>query len=208
MADKKIRLTKNELQKQQRELKKFQRFLPTLQLKKQQLQVEVRTKQAQLAELKRRLERFKDQAYKWSLLLSEYSPKRWRRLISLKEIVRDKVNIAGVRIPVLHDVSFVEEEYSLIATPVWLESAIEELRRLMRLTAEEQVTREALEMLQKELRKTTQRVNLFEKVMIPRCEENIRIIKIYLGDQERNQVARAKIAKRKIIAKRQPSTVT
>jgi V/A-type H+-transporting ATPase subunit D len=65
-----------------------------------------------------------------------------------------------------------------------------------------------LDMLNRELVKTTQRINLYEKVLIPQCKENIRRIKVYLGDQQTAAVCRAKIAKAKLVAKAELETVS
>ena len=83
---------------------------------------------------------------------------------------------------------------------MWVDSAIEELRELVAILEEIAVIEKGIDILRQELRVTTQRVNLFEKVKIPEAREAIRLIKIYLGDQMANAVGRSKIAKRKIEA--------
>jgi V/A-type H+-transporting ATPase subunit D len=82
--------------------------------------------------------------------------------------------------------------------PLWLDAAIGILREVIVLNKEILTRQEGVNILRSELRITTQRVNLFEKVKIPLAEENIRLIKIYIGDQMANAVGRSKIAKRKI----------
>jgi V/A-type H+-transporting ATPase subunit D len=82
--------------------------------------------------------------------------------------------------------------------PLWVDHALEALRAIVALREEIATIEKGIEILRNELRITTQRVNLFEKVKIPESLEAIRIIKIYIGDQMANAVGRSKIAKRKI----------
>ena len=107
------------------------------------------------------------------------------------------VNIAGANVPVFDDIHFPPVEYDLYATPLWIDRGIEELRLMVTLLAELMVIKEGIAVLEQELRVTTQRVNLFEKVKIPECQENIRRICIYLGDQQANAVGVSKVAKKK-----------
>jgi V/A-type H+-transporting ATPase subunit D len=199
MAEK-IKFTKNELQRQQRELKKYQRYLPTLQLKKQQLQLEVRkaeadweNKQAELTQRKRKIE-------SWVELFSDYAAQDWLDAIKIVQVHTVPANIAGVKVTLFQQVDFKVKAYSIFSTPPWIDFAYRTIKELLRLREELKILSETTQALRRELRKTTQRVNLFEKVMIPRCEENIRVIKIYLGDEERNAVGRSKIAKKKLMA--------
>ena len=122
------------------------------------------------------------------------------RWIRPKEVKRSLLNIAGVDIPVFQGASFESPEYDLFLTPLWVDIAIEKIRQLVVLLEEEKIFKEQLEILEQELRITAQRVNLFEKVKIPECKENVRLIRIYLGDQQTNAVGRSKIAKLKIEA--------
>jgi V/A-type H+-transporting ATPase subunit D len=103
-----------------------------------------------------------------------------------------------VDVPVFERCEFQTAEYDLFETPLWVDHAIGILQELTSMRADIATVKEAVELLRAELRVTTQRVNLFEKVKIPQAEETIRLIKIYLGDQMANAVGRSKIAKRKI----------
>lgn len=200
MADK-IKLTKNELQKQQRELKKFQRFLPTLQLKKQQLQLEVRKVKDMVEEKEADLARIKKETVAWTALFSDLHTQDWLDSVKIQQVYTSDANIAGVRVKMFEDIDFEEKDYSLFATPAWLDPAFARIREMLTLREQTKVLNETMAALQKEARKTNQRVNLFEKVMIPRAQTNIRVINIYLGDQDRNAVGRSKIAKKKLLAK-------
>lgn len=196
--EKKVRLTKNELQKQQMELKKYERFLPTLQLKKQQLQVEVRkaAEEVRLNQLDymQKLSEIEE----WAGLFMQYDLSFWKNLVRIRRVNTTLINIAGVKAREYKSVDFRPSKYSLVSTDPWIDSGIEAIKELLRFRSQGKLLRDKLHALSQELRKTSQRVNLFEQIMIPKTKENIRRIKIYLGDQERNAVGRAKIAKRKL----------
>lgn len=195
----KIKLTKGELKRQRDALKQYQRYLPTLQLKKQQLQIEILHQRTILAE-KRQQELSKTNAITvWSGLFTDagINLAAW---INPKEVVVGVKNIAGVDLVVFERVEFDSPEYDLFITPLWVDAGIEALRSLVALRQETRVLEKGIEILKQELRITTQRVNLFEKVKIPEAEEAIRLIKIYIGDQMSNAVGRCKIAKHKLEA--------
>ncbi|MFH1045997.1 MAG: V-type ATP synthase subunit D [Candidatus Omnitrophota bacterium] len=193
----KIKFTKGELKKQRDALKQFGRYLPTLQLKKQQLQIEIAHQRVALDEQKRSEAAKKRAAQIWSALLAE--PIEIRPWI-VPQVHTDTRNIAGVDIPVFKQAEFPNAEYDLFATPLWVDGAIEALCALVVLGEQAKILEKGIAILRQELRITTQRVNLFEKVKIPEAQEAIRRIKIYLGDQTANAVGRSKIAKRKIEA--------
>ena len=96
------------------------------------------------------------------------------------------------------EIFFGEQDYDLFLTPLWVDAGLETLRDMVTLQEEMRVIEKAISVLKHELRITTQRVNLFEKVKIPEAKEAIRLIKIYLSDQMTNAVGRSKIAKNKI----------
>lgn len=212
----KIKYTKNELKAQRDALARFRRYLPTLMLKKQQLQMELRGLEAQIAEKRGEEETARADLAAWVKLFSEppavsfaeppavssnAEPFDFTPYIQVKEIVRSFGNIAGVAIPIFGNISFVEETPDLFETPAWVDSGIDLLRQLIRLRVERQIIEEQHRLLSEELRTTSQRVNLFEKVKIPECRENIRVIRIFMGDQQTAAVARSKIAKGKSVEK-------
>jgi V/A-type H+-transporting ATPase subunit D len=138
-------------------------------------------------------------AQAWSGLLSDSSV-RLTQWLTPSGVISGSRNIAGVDIPVFQKAEFVMAEYDLFLTPLWVDAAIEALRAIASLRAEMRILEEGAAILKRELRTTTQRVNLFEKVKIPEAEEAIRVIKIYIGDQMANAVGRSKMAKKKIEA--------
>ena len=191
----KIKLTKNELKKQKDSLKMYQRYLPTLMLKKQQLQAEIRTTEIRLRELKQEKERVDESFKAWIAVFGEkgiFTP-------DILKIVRIKTaqgNIAGVAIPLFKGAEFEIFPYDLARMPLWLDLAVENLKKVFLLDLEAQIVEEQRNRLYHELRVTTQRVNLFEKIKIPETRGNIKKIQVYLGDQQTAAVVRGKIAKR------------
>lgn len=193
----KIKLTKGELKRQRDALKQFQRYLPTLQLKKQQLQLEILQLGLVLQENKQALNKKRQAIDLWIGLLTE-AEVNLKQFLKIQKIITHIKNIAGTDISVLDMVEFQGLDYDLFALPLWLDLAIEAFKEVIILDKTILVTEESISILRHELRITTQRVNLFEKIKIPAAEENIRLIKIYIGDQMANAVGRSKIAKRKI----------
>lgn len=193
----KVKFTKGELKLQREALKQFTHYLPILQLKKQQLQIEIHHVRERLNLKIQEIDSLENEIGEWAALLNEpydYISK-W---IRPKQIIAGELNIAGVDIPVFERMDFEEAEYDLFLTPLWVDRAIEKIRQLVVLLEQEKILKAQLEILKRELRITTQRVNLFEKIKIPEARENIRLIRIYLGDQQTNTVGRSKIAKSKI----------
>ncbi|MCU0666325.1 MAG: V-type ATP synthase subunit D [Candidatus Omnitrophica bacterium] len=195
----KIKLTKGELKKQRDALRAYQRYLPTLLLKKQQLQIEILHRAAVILAKEKQASRKKEEGFLWWGLLVE-SPINFQELLSLRQVLVSSKNVAGVDLPVFEKTKFQEAEYDLFQSPLWLDQAWSFIKEEACLLDEIKTLSEGLEILRRELRVTTQRVNLFEKVKIPQAKETIRVIKIYIGDQMANAVGRSKIAKAKIEA--------
>jgi V/A-type H+-transporting ATPase subunit D len=194
----KVKHTKNELKAQRDALHRYERYLPTLQLKKQQLQVELRQIDQRLEQLDARERAVRAELLPWIKLLSE--PLDWEAYVQVESLRTSTGNVAGVAIPLLQEIAVRQTAPDLFSTPPWVDDATAALAELLRLRAERAVLGEQRRLLGEELRTTTQRVNLFEKVKIPETEENIRVIRIFLGDAQTAEVARAKIAKAKASA--------
>ena len=194
----KLKKTKNELKAQREALRRYERFLPTLELKKQQLQREVRRTEAALRAAAAREAAVLDGLRPWAKLVSEQPG--LTDYVRVEGVDVETANIAGVNVPVLAGVRFTAPAIDYFAAPAWLEDAVDVLTALTRSRAEQRVLGRCRDMLAEELRITAQRVNLFEKVMIPRALDNIRIIRIALGDAQTAAVARAKLAKSKTVS--------
>ncbi len=191
-----IKHTKNELKKQKDDLRRFIRYLPTLILKKQQLQIEIIRILHATDELKRKIEIFKKSVYEWVAVFAEEA--HIEKLITIEKVRVSMGNIAGIDIPIFEKVDFRESSYNVIKTPLWVDYGIEAVKELAGLKAEYRILEEQLGIVRQELRITTQRVNLFEKIKIPAARGNIRRISIFLGDLETASVVTGKISKNKI----------
>jgi len=196
-----VRLTKNELKNKRDELRMYERYLPTLQLKKQQLQIETRSIQSRMEQLEAQKATYQKESEVWIAVFSEQDVARakdGKPLIKVVSLRTDTGNVAGVNIPLFQGVEFEHIQYDLYEKPLWVDAGLELLEKLVRTQIELEVVTKQYTLLAHELRITTQRVNLFEKVKIPETKTDIRKITIYLGDQETAQVVRGKIAKRKV----------
>lgn len=192
----KIKHTKTELKTQRDALARFRRYLPTLELKKQQLQLEIRRMQTALEQKDEELARLFAGFASWRRLFTEdYG---LAGALRISRIQTGEANIAGVPIPLLQEVAFERRTLDLFHTPPWVDDALDLLEQVVRLRLEAETIRKGIHLLAEELRVTSQRVNLFEKVKIPEASENIRVIRIFLGDMDTAAVARAKIAKTKL----------
>ena len=191
----KVKNTKTELKIQRDALKRYERYLPTLQLNMQQLQMEIRTVELRVVEKKNEEDAARGALADWIKLYSE--PLDYLDWLSVDSIEVEPGNIAGVAVRTLKHIRFHRTAPDLWATPAWLDEGLSTLETLFRLRIERRLLEEQLRLLAEELRTTTQRVNLFEKVKIPECAENIRRIRIFLGDENTSAVVRSKIAKGK-----------
>ena len=193
----KIKLTKSELKKQRDSLTQFSHYLPTLQLKKRQLQIKIFEIRKIYKQKQAALQALEEDLKTWIGLLADTSVDITPWIVP-QEIITEMHNIAGADIPVFKDSRFRTLDYDLYETPFWTDEGIAKLRNYAALVAECAVVAKQAKVLEKELTITTQRVNLFEKIKIPECIENIRKIRIYLGDQQANAVGVSKVAKKKI----------
>ncbi|MDR0879042.1 MAG: V-type ATP synthase subunit D [Treponema sp.] len=191
----KIKLTKNEQKKQKDSLKMYQRYLPTLMLKKQQLQAEIRLTEIRVKELLDEKTRIDDSFKSWIAVYGETGFFK-ADLVKISSLRTAQGNIAGVVIPIFQGAEFTVAPYDLVTNPLWLDLAVERMQQVLLLDLEAQIVEEQRKRLSQELRITTQRVNLFEKIKIPETKSNIKKIQVYLGDQQTAAVVRGKIAKR------------
>jgi V/A-type H+-transporting ATPase subunit D len=193
----KIKLTKNEQKTQKDALKMYQRYLPTLTLKKQQLQSEIRAIDEKAKSVRAEKKALEEDFEKWISVFGEkdaFKPE----MVTVENIRKGWGNIAGVKIPVYEGADFGRGDYDLYSTPLWIDLAADRMEKALELDLQAEVLDEQVRLLSKELRTTTQRVNLFEKVKIPETKANIKRIGIFLGDEQVNAVVRSKISKKKL----------
>lgn len=196
----KVKFTKNELKKQKDNLARFNRFLPTLELKKMQLISEVRQVQEEQRKVQKSYQDTENEVKKWVAVFAEDID--LKELFSVRTVKTHDDNIAGIEIPVFDDVEFEDSEYDLYTTPLWVDQGIAVAKKQIRRKAELQVLEEKKTVLEEELRITVQRIKLFEEVKIPEAKDNIRVIQIFLGDEQTAAVVRGKIAKAKLERKK------
>jgi V/A-type H+-transporting ATPase subunit D len=194
-----IKLTKTELRLQQTRLTQLQRYLPTLQLKKAMLQIEVNNSRQEIEQIKQSYNQLHHQMEGYSALLSDKAVFDPEQALKIIRINKQYENIAGVEVPIFESVSFEDFDYNLFDTPAWIDPAIKGLRSLASEKAKIAVAKEKRSALEKELKEVAIRVNLFEKILIPRSIKDIKRIKVFLGDQQLAAVSQAKVAKGKII---------
>lgn len=194
-----IKLTKTELRLQQNRLAQLQKYLPTLQLKKAMLQVQVNDARLEIVQLEEEFQRLHKRLESYSALLTDEAIGiDLMQAAKILKINRRFENIAGVEVPYFESVVFEDLHYRLIDTPPWVDAAIVGLRSTVEARTNIDVVKEKKLALEKELREVSIRVNLFEKILIPRSLKNIKKIKVFLGDQQLAAVSQAKVAKGKI----------
>lgn len=191
-----VKLTKTQLRSEQGRLVSFEHYLPTLQLKKGLLQQEIDEAKEQerrwLADVEQQWSFFETTAPLFST--SGYNP---LRMVRIKEQKRGVENIAGIDLPQLLSLSIETEPHTLFDSPLWLESVLTELRGYRESQVRAEIARERVLLLQEELRQVSIRVNLFERILIPKTKANIKTISTFLGDQQLAAIGRAKVAKGK-----------
>ena len=197
----KYKLNKVELTRMRREMKTYQQFLPVLKLKQEQLQAEQLKIRRELDARRAEMESVKSGWDSVIPLLAEATLVSVVQLTRATELELGSKTVAGVKVPTLVSVSFPDVPVSVFGTQAWLSRVLPRLRQFVRLNTELQVIERQFDLVDRELRRTTQKVNLFELVLIPEAKEAIRRIKIALGDLQVAAVARAKIAKGKAVAR-------
>ncbi len=197
-----VKLTKTELREQQNRFSQLSTYLPVLQLKKALLQVEVERKRKELEEIEIYYKGLLEQVDRFTALFNQTHAFDLFKNIEISEVKSTTEHIAGVEVPCFEEAIFNESSYSCYILPAWIDTAIEVVRELL-------ITRERLlfaekrkELFEKELIEVSIRVNLFEKILIPRAKENIKRIKIFLSDQQLAAVGQAKVAKKKILLRK------
>ena len=187
----KYQYNKTSLQQLEKQLKLRQRTLPIIKNKESALRMEVKKCKTEVQTLQRSLEQ-QIQNYEYMFTLwNEFDPS----LVSVKDVQLDVKKIAGVRVPVLGGVEFDVKPFSLFNSPKWYYDGIGLLQDLARNAIECEFTQTKLDLLEHARKKTTQKVNLFEKVQIPGYADAIRKIKRFMEDEENLSKSSQKILK-------------
>ncbi len=193
----KIKFTRNELKAQREALARYSRFLPTLELKKMQLEMERRKILQAMTEVQNSIAQIRAQFTTWQQILCEAYPLPVQDLVQIAEVITTQTNIAGIFLPVFQDVKFIIGAYDQLITPPWYDRGVRMIQDLLKKREHLKILQQQEMIISLELRRTTQRINLFKERLMPECRENIRQIRIYLGDMQAAAVGRAKIAKSK-----------
>ncbi len=201
----KIKYTKNELKIQKDALRRFTRYLPTLTLKKQQLQLEIQKTTHSIEGLEDKISHLNISVDRWIAVFGD--DLSLKDIISVKELQARTENIAGIDLPLFLGVEFDIHEYDLVRMPLWVDFGVEAVKQMIEHRFQLLLLKKKQALLADELRITTQRVNLFEKIKIPESRGNIRKINIVLGDMQTAAVVTGKIAKHKIEAKHAPNQI-
>jgi len=195
---KKIKMSWTELRRQRNLLERFEHYLPTLQLKQQQFQYAILQTRRNHDEVAKSADDWRERISGYRVVLHDLAGVNLEVLSRPEDVETQMTNIAGVKVPEFKSAGFPEVRYSLFGTPPWIDRALADLREQNLVLVKLDILEQKLDLLQAELKKVMQRVNLFEKVIIPETRENIRRIRIALGDRMTAAVARAKMAKEKL----------
>ena len=191
-----LQLNKSSLTNQGKSLATYKQFLPSLDLKRQRLIAErnkatmiVEQTRNQITQLKR------EAADKLPMLANEEVD--LIGLVRLTKVHLGSENLVGTPLPVLSQTQLAVKPYSFMALPHWVDNVVAVLKKMLELQTLLKVNEQRLSLLDAATKTITQRVNLFDKVLIPRTKTNIKRIKTYLSDELMASVVRSKIAKRK-----------
>ena len=187
----KFQYNKTSLQQLEKQLKMRVRTLPIIKNKESALRMEVKKCKAELSALARGLEEQIEAYEAMFALWSEFDPS----IVSVKDVDMGVRKIAGVRVPVLNNVELAVRPFSMFNSPKWYYDGIALLRELARTAIEKEFVQAKLGLLEYSRKKTTQKVNLFEKVQIPGYEDALRKIKRFMEDEENLSKSSQKILK-------------
>ncbi|MDR1755412.1 MAG: V-type ATP synthase subunit D [Culturomica sp.] len=182
---------KTSLQQLDKQLKVRIRALPTIRNKEAALRSEVKKAKEKTEALNRNLADTLNSLEDGLRLYNEYRP----GLLKIKEVALSVKKIAGVRTPVLDQVLYETEDFSLFNAPAWFPDGIEQLKKVVAIALERELYIRKMELLDQARKKTTQKVNLYEKVQIPGFEAAILKIKRFLEDEENLSKSSQKIVK-------------
>ena len=198
----KFQYNKTSLNEIGKQLKVRQKALPTLQNKESSLRLEVRKAKTEsdrlIADLEAAMERYDYLAALWN----EFDP----GLVAITDVDLHTVKVAGVKTPGLGEIHYKIRPFNAFVKPAWYADGVAILKELSRLGIESEVFHEKARILDYQRKKTTQKVNLYEKVQIPGYQEAIRKIKRYMEDEENLSKASQKIVKQRHAAEEEEAS--
>ena len=197
-----LQLSKSSLSREQKNLATYQKFLPSLDLKRQQLMAERAKAERSLAAIHEQIEALKrDVGEKLRMLSNEDVD--LTDLARLTSVRFGSENLVGTRLPTLEAIEVEVRPYALLGKPHWVDTLAAVLHDMLELRIRVQIEERRVALIAAAVKTITQRVNLFDKVLIPNTRKNIKKIKIFLADAEKAAVVRSKISKRKHAAEAQ-----
>lgn len=191
-----LKLNKSSLSIEQKNLKNYQKYLPSLELKRRKLLSVKSGTESAYHDIKKTEQELKNRVLYHLPMVSEHL-NDFGSLLEIDEIDIQYENVVGTMLPNFRTIHFKVNEYSFFNTPHWIEPLIEILKQQIETELRLRVLEYRLRTLNQAIQTVTQRKNLFEKVLIPRSLTHIRMIQIFLSDNERAAVVRSKIAKKK-----------
>jgi V/A-type H+-transporting ATPase subunit D len=191
-----LKLSKSGLAEERAQLDLCKRTLPSLDLKRRQLTVELAKARRAHAEARVAVDALETRVGEELPMLANPDIEV-RGLVKMTAFELDEENVVGVRLPRLTRVECEVADYSLMARPAWVDLVVDRLKEVAEERTRLLVLAERVRILELHERRTTQRVNLFEQILIPTAKRNIQRIQIFLGDAERAAVVRSKLAKAK-----------
>lgn len=197
----KFQYNKTSLQNLDKQLKTRVRALPTIKNKESALRSEVKKAKEVADEFDGRLQDTLNAISDMLQLYDEYTPD----ILTVKDVNMSVKKIAGVRTPVLDEVKYEVKEFSLFNAPGWYLDGIQQVQQVVKIALERELYMKKMELLDKARKKTTQKVNLYEKVQIPGFQEAIRKIKRFLEDEENLSKSAQKIVKTRKAMEADPS---
>ena len=173
----------------------YKRVLPSLELKRMQLTAELKRARGKVQKAMHDEEMLKQKVARQLPMLAD-EKMDLSGLVDVESIDMDEENMVGVKLPTFVEVRFKVADYSMLASPHWTDVLVKRIKEMVSQKILVQVMTERVRLLERSVRKITQRTNLFEKILIPEAKGNIRKIQIYLADADRAAVIRSKITKR------------
>lgn len=187
----KFQYNKTSLGDMRKKLQMRQRALPTIKSKESALRLEVKKARDAASEVDRQLEELLARYSYMAALWSEFDG----GLLRVRDVELTHSKIAGVRVPELGEIAFEEKPYDLFSSPVWFADGVELLKKIAQFQIEYEIFSRKTELLDHARKKTTQKVNLYEKVQIPGYEAAVLKIKRFLEDEENLSKSAQKIVK-------------
>ena len=195
-----LALNKTQLTRESKQLDTYERFLPSLDLKRRQLIAERNKARRDVLALRDEIEAV-ERSCGTEIPMAADARLNLDNIVTVRHVELSQENLVGLKLPVLENVEVNRVGYAFLVRPHWIDALGNLIEELLNMKLRLQVFEQRLAILELAVKKTTQRVNLFDKVLIPRTRDNIRRIRIQLSDGEKAAVVNAKIAKRKRAAR-------